>query len=46
MPARFRCFQRIPEEYKQIDTSDFGCPGIQCLKADIGKDVEFTEEFY
>lgn len=37
----FQTFTSNSSEIIQIDTSDFGCPGIQCLKADIGKDVEY-----
>lgn len=37
----FQTFTSNSSEIIQIDTSDFGCSGIQCLKADIGKDVEY-----
>lgn len=37
----FQTFISNSSEIIQIDTRDFGCAGIQCLKADIGSSVEY-----
>lgn len=37
----YQTFASNSSEIIEIDTADFGCDGIQCLKADIGVDSEY-----
>ena len=37
----YQTFASNSSEIIEIDTTDFGCDGIQCLKADIGVDSEY-----
>lgn len=37
----YQTFTSNSSEIIEIDTADFGCDGIQCLKADIGVDSEY-----
>lgn len=37
----YQTFASNSSEIIEIDTADFGCDGIQCLKADIGVDCEY-----
>lgn len=37
----FQTFVSNSSEIIEIDTTDFDCPGIQCLKADLGQNSEY-----
>ncbi len=37
----FQTFETNTSEIIEFDTSDFGCDGIQCLKADLGNGVDY-----
>lgn len=37
----FQTFETNTSEIVEFDTKDFGCDGIQCLKADLGSDVPY-----
>ena len=37
----YQTFASNSSEIIEIDTSDFGCEGIQCLKADLGDESEY-----
>ena len=37
----YQTFTSNSSEIIEIDTADFGCDGVQCLKADIGVDSEY-----
>lgn len=37
----FQTFASNSSEIIEIDTKDFDCPGIQCLKADLGQNSEY-----
>lgn len=37
----YQTFASNSSEIIEIDTTDFNCPGIQCLKADLGKESEY-----
>lgn len=37
----FQTFANNDSEVIEIETSDFGCAGIQCLKADLGDGVDY-----
>ena len=37
----FQTFTSNSSEIIRIDTKDFGCDGIQCLKADLGSETEY-----
>lgn len=37
----FQTFASNSSEIIEIDTADFGCDGIQCLKAEIGENCEY-----
>lgn len=37
----FQTFESNTSEIVEFDTKDFGCDGIQCLKADLGSDVPY-----
>ncbi len=37
----YQTFASNSSEIIEIDTEDFGCSGIQCLKAEIGQDSEY-----
>ncbi len=37
----FQTFQTDTSEIIEVDTADFGCDGIQCLRANLGDDVPY-----
>nr|WP_297061461.1 AIPR family protein [Prevotella sp.] len=37
----YQTFESNSSELIEIDTCDFGCDGIQCIKADLGSDVSY-----